>query len=36
MEIEIRNHPAQARHPVTTAPLFDDDGMPVPLFPEER
>lgn len=36
MKFELRNHPAQARHPVTKAPLFDEDGAPVPLFPEMK
>lgn len=36
MKIELRNHPAQARHPVTNAPLFDATGKAVPMFPEQR
>lgn len=35
MNLEICNHPAQARHPATGKPLFDD-GVPVPLFPNQR
>lgn len=34
--VELTQHPAQARHPVTNAPLFDDDGQPVPLLPNQR
>ncbi len=33
MLIEIRNHHAQARHPITKERLVDDAGEPVPLFP---
>ncbi len=29
-------HPAQARHPISNAPLFDDDGKPVPLLTDHR
>ena len=36
MQIELKNHLAQARHPVTSKPLFDDNGTPVPLFPQQR
>lgn len=36
MLIEIRNHPAQSRNPITDAPLFDAAGQPVPLFPDQR
>lgn len=36
LNFELRNHPAQARHPVTKAPLFDADNKPVPLFPKMR
>lgn len=36
MQVEIRNHPAQARHPITDAPLFEADGTPVPLLPNDR
>lgn len=35
-KVELRNHLAQARHPFTKEPLFDDKGEPVPLFPEQR
>lgn len=35
-QIEFRNHPAQARHPFTKQALFDDNGKPVPLFPQQR
>ena len=35
-ELKITNHPAQARHPFTNEPLFDNDNNPVPLFPNER
>ncbi len=34
--VELTQHPAQARHPVTNEPLFDDYGAPVPLFPNMR
>ncbi|MCP4478676.1 MAG: hypothetical protein GY818_11345 [Planctomycetaceae bacterium] len=34
--VELKPHPAQARHPVTNVPLFDDDGQPRPLLPESR
>lgn len=34
--LRLANHPAQARNPVTNAPLFDADGVPVPLFPDQR
>lgn len=33
IEIELRNHPAQAEHPITGKKLFDSDGNPVPLLP---
>lgn len=36
MQVEIRNHPAQARNPVTDEPLVDAAGKPVPLFPDQR
>lgn len=36
MKVELRNHPAQARHPVTREPLFDDDGQPVPLVKTQK
>ena len=36
MKIELRNHPAQARHPITREPLKDEEGGPVPLFPNQR
>ena len=35
MKFELRNHPAQARHPITKEPLVKD-GAPVPLFPDMR
>ena len=35
MNIELRQHPAQARHPVTKEPLWRD-GSPVPLLPNMR
>ena len=35
-ELTIGNHPAQQRHPLTREPLFDEDGNPVPLFPDQR
>lgn len=31
--IKVKNHPAQARDE-NRRPLFDDDGNPVPLFPD--
>mgnify|MGYP003649087883 CR=1 FL=1 len=34
--VELTQHPAQARHPVTNEPLFDDHGAPVPLLPTQR
>ena len=34
--LTIENHPAQARHPFTSEPLVDNDGLPVPLFPDQR
>jgi hypothetical protein len=34
--IELKQHPAQARHPVTNDPLWDDDGNPRPLLPSQR
>lgn len=36
MKVELRDHIAQARHPVTNKPLVDDNGKPVPLFPDQR
>lgn len=36
MHFDLRNHPAQARHPRTDEPLFDDDGNPVPLISDQR
>lgn len=37
MKIEIRPHPAQARHPITQEPLFyEDTGHPVPLFKDQK
>ena len=35
-KLEIDSHPAQALHPFTKKPLFDDDGKPIPLFPDEK
>lgn len=35
MNVTFRNHPSQARHPVSNAPLFDN-GEPVSLFPQQR
>lgn len=35
-QLEITNHPAQARHPFSKLPLVDNDGVPVPLFPDQR
>jgi len=34
--LTIRNHPSQARHPITGKPWFDDDGVYVPMFPDQR
>lgn len=34
--IEFRNHPAQARHPITDKPLFDADGNPLPLIKDQH
>lgn len=34
--LTMGNHPAQARHPLSGEPMFDSDGEPVPLFPNER
>ena len=34
--VELTQHPAQARHPVTNEPLIDDHGAPVPLLPTQR
>ena len=37
MNVELRNHPAQARHPVTDAPLFEEDGKtPVPMITDQK
>lgn len=36
MNVELRNHPAQARHPVTREPLFDDAGKPVPHITDQK
>lgn len=36
LKLQLRNHPAQRRHPFTDAPLFDDSNVPVPLFPDQR
>ncbi len=35
MQIEFRNHPAQARHPVLNTPLFDNEGKPIPLIKDQ-
>lgn len=35
-ELTIGNHPAQARHPVTNELLFDNDGVAVPMFPDQK
>ena len=36
MKIELRNHPAQARHPVNNRPLVDQQGNPVPLILDQH
>jgi len=36
MKLELRNHPAQAQHPITKKPLFDEHRKPVPLLKHER
>lgn len=36
MLIELRDHPTQARHPITNEPLIGEDGRPVPAFPDDR
>ena len=36
IKIELRQHPAQAQHPVTKKPLFDEHNDPVPLFPKQK
>lgn len=36
LNIEVKDHPARASHPITHEPLLDDNGNPVPLFPEEK
>lgn len=36
MNVTLRNHPAQARHPVTDAPLFEEDGTPVPMITDQK
>ena len=33
MKVELRDHHAQARHPITNERLYKEDGSPVPLFP---
>jgi hypothetical protein len=33
-KLTIENHPAQARF--AGKPLFDDEGRPIPLFPDQR
>ena len=33
-QLILANHPAQARF--AGKPLFDDDGAPIPLFPDQR
>lgn len=35
IQVELRPHPAQARHPITNEPLFHDDGSPVPLIEDQ-
>lgn len=35
MKIELRDHIAQARHPITREPLYHE-GKPVPLFPDQH
>lgn len=35
IEVELRPHPAQARHHITNEPLFYEDGTPVPLFDDQ-
>ena len=35
-KLTIENHPSQMRHPITQEPLFDKDGKPVPLFPDQK
>jgi len=35
MKVELRQHPAQADHPLTGEKLFID-GKPVPLLPDHR
>jgi len=34
--VELKAHPAQARHPVTNVALFDGGGNPRPLRPDLR
>lgn len=36
MEVELKPHPAQARHPVTNEPLWNDDGTKVPLVLDQK
>lgn len=34
--LQLTPHPSQARHPVTKQPWFDELGVAVPLFPDQR
>lgn len=34
MKFAIRNHPAQLS--IAGVPQYDDDGIPVPLFPDQK
>jgi len=34
--LSIGNHPSQARHPITGKPWFDEQGVYIPLFPDQR
>lgn len=37
MNVTLRHHPAQARHPITDAPLFEADGVtPVPMITDQK
>lgn len=36
MQVELRNHPSQARHPVTHEPLVDAEGKPVPKIVDQK
>lgn len=35
-KLTIGPHPAQATDPFTHKPLFDDDGVPVPLITDQK